>query len=197
MSATLGRVTWSMPSICWDDSDFADVVAAEVIPPERCNPREIQLAIGMLRGGDPVGLRRSNVGGWHSPDITPTQTDSFLPLLTSLRKPLGRYVERFGRLELHMVNMWAVVSPPGASNDWHDHASNFISGVYYVQVDHASSCLQFRSKSGRIHEVMPKPGMVVLFPSWMEHSVGPNRSMSERVVVSFNLLYQPPQRDGN
>ena len=35
--------------------------------------------------------------------------------------------------------------------------------------------------------VKPEPGMLVLFPSYLEHSVNPNLSDHERIVISFNI----------
>lgn len=188
MSATIGHVTWSAPAICWDNEDFTEVVMVEDI--SDCDPAQVLTAVNELRELDSMGLKRSNLGGWHSPDITPKQSKPFVPLLAALRGPLGRYVERFGggKLVLNTVNMWAIVSPTGASNAWHDHAGNFISGVYYVQVDDASSNLKFRNRYGHTYEIAPKLGRVVLFPSWMNHCVDQNKSTVDRVVVSFNLV---------
>ncbi|TAN08894.1 MAG: hypothetical protein EPN45_08130, partial [Rhizobiaceae bacterium] len=33
----------------------------------------------------------------------------------------------------------------------------------------------------------PKPGLMVLFPSWLFHQVRPYRGTHERISVAFNL----------
>jgi len=32
----------------------------------------------------------------------------------------------------------------------------------------------------------PKPGMLVIFPSWVKHAVKQNRTDAERIAISFN-----------
>jgi uncharacterized protein (TIGR02466 family) len=34
-----------------------------------------------------------------------------------------------------------------------------------------------------------KNGTLLLFPSWLEHSVPPNRSNEPRISVSFNIMF--------
>jgi uncharacterized protein (TIGR02466 family) len=36
-----------------------------------------------------------------------------------------------------------------------------------------------------------KEGLLLVFPSWLQHAVQPNRSDSDRVSISFNLGYRP------
>ena len=41
--------------------------------------------------------------------------------------------------------------------------------------------------TSNILRIKPEEGMLVLFPSWLTHSVDPNMSSDERVVISFNI----------
>ena len=34
-----------------------------------------------------------------------------------------------------------------------------------------------------------KPGTLVLFPAWLEHSVPPNGSAENRISLSFNVMF--------
>ncbi len=34
-----------------------------------------------------------------------------------------------------------------------------------------------------------RPGMLVMFPAWLQHSVPPNLSDEDRVSVAFNLMF--------
>ena len=35
--------------------------------------------------------------------------------------------------------------------------------------------------------IVPEEGLLVLFPSWLHHSVQANTSNEERIVISFNI----------
>ena len=37
------------------------------------------------------------------------------------------------------------------------------------------------------NSIKPEEGLLVLFPSYLEHSVNPNQSNEKRIVISFNL----------
>jgi hypothetical protein len=34
-----------------------------------------------------------------------------------------------------------------------------------------------------------KPGTMVFFPAWLNHSVDPNYSREERISIAFNLMF--------
>ena len=36
-------------------------------------------------------------------------------------------------------------------------------------------------------EIMPRSGLLILFPSFLPHSVNPNLSEEERISISFNI----------
>ena len=38
--------------------------------------------------------------------------------------------------------------------------------------------------------IKPEDGLLVLFPSYLEHSVNPNLSNSKRIVISFNITLE-------
>ncbi len=38
--------------------------------------------------------------------------------------------------------------------------------------------------------VDPKPGLMVMFPSWLKHMVHPYFSDDERIAISFNVLIE-------
>jgi len=35
--------------------------------------------------------------------------------------------------------------------------------------------------------IIPKNGLIVIFPSWLNHSVLPNKSNKNRISISFNI----------
>lgn len=112
------------------------------------------------------------------------------------------------------VNAWANVNRQGHGNEFHTHPGAFWSGCYYVEdggigedptlggefeiqdprgvapVMYAPM-LTFAGPGGASlgasELLQPKPGMMVLFPSWLQHAVRPYRGTRERISVAFNL----------
>ena len=119
------------------------------------------------------------------------------------------------------IDMWANVNRPGDANQLHCHNGSFWSGVYYVDPGGAEkpdgggeliledprfpmaymtvADLVFRDADGEPvrsqHAIRPEAGMLVLFPSWLRHSVQPHRGDRDRVSVAMNLLLTgaPPE----
>ena len=90
---------------------------------------------------------------------------------------------------------WFNISNPGDSTGWHDHKENAkISGVFYISVPKKSGNIIFRKNDKNMDEkwfVKPKDGMMILFPSKLEHCFGINKSYSTRISLSFNLHTLP------
>ena len=40
---------------------------------------------------------------------------------------------------------------------------------------------------GASQTVIPRAGMMILFPSWLQHGVRPYRGRGQRISVAFNL----------
>ncbi|HXD40994.1 MAG TPA: 2OG-Fe(II) oxygenase family protein [Ramlibacter sp.] len=113
---------------------------------------------------------------------------------------------RIGATECGITGCWATVLAPGASHKLHSHPNNFLSGVYYVRTGEGADTINFhdpRRQAGIIRPpvveltaentdqvvVRVSDGTLLLFPSWLEHSVDANRSGGERISISFNLMF--------
>lgn len=134
------------------------------------------------------------------------------PTFAELEGHLRRHVHAFARAldldltgrRLEMTDCWANVMPRHAAHPLHLHPLSTISGTYYVQTPRSASGLQFEDP--RLPALMaapprcadPRPanrtfvtypvaaGRVILFESWLRHSVPAQRGAGERVSVSFN-----------
>ena len=102
---------------------------------------------------------------------------------------------------------WVNINRRGDCNTRHVHFCNniFLSGVYYVKVPENSGNIKFWDPRGLLHHtlpehafyfdgheyewIVPKSGMLLFFPSWLEHEVEPNESEEDRISISFNLTY--------
>ena len=68
--------------------------------------------------------------------------------------------------------------------------------MYYINVPENSGNIIFRKNDGNKYEkwfVKPKDGMMILFPSKLEHCVEKNKSCDTRISLSFNLYTLPIQ----
>lgn len=108
---------------------------------------------------------------------------------------------------------WPNINRFGDYHDLHNHPHSYLSGTYYVQVPEDSEPMPGRSdrRPGAIsfydprpqanmtairddpqieaeHTVMPVPGMILLWPSFLHHFVHPNLSRNSRISVSFNVV---------
>ena len=103
------------------------------------------------------------------------------------------------------IHYWVNFNPPGAFNHRHHHTDTVIllSGVYYLKVPPDSGRITFFDPRGltinsmgdsRFYKyepevtVDPQSGMIVYFPSWLEHEVENNQGNSERISIAFNIV---------
>ncbi len=111
------------------------------------------------------------------------------------------------------IDMWANVNSPGDANQLHCHPGAFWSGVYYVDAGGADRegnggelvledprypmaystvpDLVLRTSEREAmrsqYAIRPAAGLLVLFPSWLRHSVRPHRGDRDRISVALNL----------
>lgn len=106
----------------------------------------------------------------------------------------------------HITGCWANINAPGSSHRMHTHPNNFLSGVYYVQVQERADTINFHDPRPETAVIRPPvseltayntdqvvvtvaTGMLLVFPSWLPHSVDTNCSEHTRISVSFNLMF--------
>ena len=111
------------------------------------------------------------------------------------------------------LQAWANVNRFGDYHDYHNHPHAYLSGTYYVRVPTEREKLETRNdlRPGRLtlydpracanmtaikddpyvepeYTVDPRPGMIILWPAFVNHFVHPNLSEAPRISVSFNLM---------
>jgi uncharacterized protein (TIGR02466 family) len=156
------------------------------------------------------GLRRSNVGGWHSSDDFFAWPDHGVD---TLRQAVAGVVQTVvplmvgGDCEFEVrLASWANVLRYGGYNKRHSHPDCQLSLVYYVRVgtppdDEAPESGVFELLDPRVHAEMatltgdpvgrsllirPFDGQMSVFPSWMYHQVNPYYGEGERISVAIN-----------
>jgi uncharacterized protein (TIGR02466 family) len=105
-----------------------------------------------------------------------------------------------------VTGCWANANAPGASHPVHHHPNNFLSGVYYVRVGPGADTITFHDPRPQTGIIRPpvtelsaqntdqvvlrvEDGTLLVFPAYLEHSVGPNASPDVRISVSFNVMF--------
>ena len=107
---------------------------------------------------------------------------------------------------IEISGCWANISPKGAVHLPHHHPNNYLSGIYYVHTSEGADRVTFYDPS-EINDVLApqlsaankynykeyaipaKPGRLVIFPSWLRHSVPENTSDQLRISISFNIMF--------
>ena len=107
---------------------------------------------------------------------------------------------------IEITGCWANLYAPGAAHPMHSHPNNYLSAVYYVRTWPGADSINFhdpRSQTGVIRPpvteltaanadqvvVRVRNGTLLVFPSYLCHSVDANASGETRTSVSFNLMY--------
>ena len=99
-----------------------------------------------------------------------------------------------------VASSWMTLSLKHSYAHAHEHSPFDISGVYYYQTNGNDGNLFFKNPTPLAtsfffshiqNSVYRKPevGHITLWPSWLSHGVETNLTDSERVSISFNLLF--------
>jgi len=186
---------------------FATPIWTSIIPGQKGISEKMFIYIKSLQKKDRAGINKSNFLGWHSKnfDLELEQprffVNSISPQLNSVLTDMGWNIKN---QEVKITGMWAIINKKNASNSMHIHSNNYISAAYYVRAPKNCGDIVFYdprfaatyrypkiSKTNKLNSnivsFQPKEGMLVLFPSYLQHSVNLNKSNKERVVISFNI----------
>ena len=160
-----------------------------------------------LQNIDNKGLIKSNIKGWHSKNFD-LKNEIVINFINSISAEINAVIKAMDwdikNQTAKISGMWAIINTGGASNARHHHGNSDISAAYYVRAPENCGEIVFydprpapvfshpRSNNpnflnAMVNSISPVEGGLVLFPSYLDHSVNPNSSNEERVVISFNL----------
>lgn len=134
------------------------------------------------------------------------------PAFADLSKILTRHAVEFaheaafdlGR-KPRLDSLWANLLKSGGHHSGHIHPHSIISGTFYVEVPAGSGAIRFEDprlplmmsgpqRRKDTHEelqpfvsVEPRPGLLLMWESWLRHEVLPGRGRGERLSISFNF----------
>jgi uncharacterized protein (TIGR02466 family) len=183
------------PTTIW----IVDLKAAEAVPFNARLKAEIETIISP-RPKVPAG------SNWQTPQDLHTRP-AFADFV-KLVETAARGVARFLQVDQHPMTItgcWANINPPGAYHPTHNHPNNYLSGVYYVAVPESGSRImfqdprpsmimprprQFTRLTANAADAQSKPGRLLIFPAWLRHSVPANDGQTDRISISFNLMFK-------
>ena len=135
------------------------------------------------------------------------QYDDVKPFLEYINSVANEYLEKAG-YDLSKFSLKAKIFVSemqyGDFHNTHVHPNCVLSGIMYLQVPENSAPIVFHeSRTGKsmstlpvvsetlINQreipIFPKAGMLLLWESWLMHSVPKNYSTSGRITIAFNL----------
>ncbi len=130
---------------------------------------------------------------------------NLIGLRTSIEDCLNDYSIRLGVDNIIIQNSWSSITEVGGRLELHRHEGCVISGVFYPKFNEPISPLIVKSPisqnqmfeiynpesnvQNRHHynTIVPQSGMLVLFPSWLEHKT--DVEVGRRNIISFNGIY--------
>ena len=186
---------------------FPIPVWTSLIPNAKELNQKLLKYIKSLQALDPEGKYKSNIKGWHSEDFN-LKNEEVILFINSISKNLNKTFADMGwdleKNKVKITSMWSIINKKDASNMRHIHSNNYISAAYYVKASEKSGNIIFHDPvdervirhpkikeqnklNSNVFSIEPKEGLLVLFPSYLHHSVDMNTSNEERIVISFNI----------
>jgi uncharacterized protein (TIGR02466 family) len=127
------------------------------------------------------------------------------PAFADLAKLLTRHAADFARecaFELprkpQLDSLWANLLKSSGQHSGHIHPHSIISGTFYVEVPAGSGAIRFEDprlplmmaappRAGSFVTVQPRPGLLLMWESWLRHEVLSGTGRGERLSISFNF----------
>lgn len=128
----------------------------------------------------------------------------FIELKNYILHKSKEYLNQLGHVyeDLQIHNSWGVYTRPNSESSLHTHSNSYISGVYYLT---QGSNITFKKpydlssivpkinqdltnpRTLNTYSIPPQPGLLVLFPSTLQHKVEKSIGDEDRYSISFNI----------
>ena len=134
--------------------------------------------------------------------------DEFRELVSCVNDAVGCVLEflKIAADVFEITGFWANMNAHGSAHVMHSHPNNFLSGVYYVQTGMGADTINFHDPRSQTDIINPpvteltaentdqvvvnvKNGTLLVFPSWLAHSVDASRGDDTRISISFNIMF--------
>ena len=125
------------------------------------------------------------------------------PTIADLGKLLTRHAATFAQ-ELgwdrkpKLDSLWVNLLKAGGHHSGHIHPHSVLSGTFYVEVPKGSGAIRFEDprlplmmaappRADAFVTIDPRPGLLLMWESWLRHEVLPGTGRGERLSISFNF----------
>ena len=144
-------------------------------------------------------VKKSNRGGWQSELYKPE--GEFEPLVKEIKECCSHLP--LDIKEILVPQLWVNVNKRGDWNTIHQHGAYHLAGTYYVKVPKNCGQLVFRDPrpgamsnlfmlnrfdKGEFKKINLIDGLLMIWPSYLDHFVEPSQTDEERISISFDIL---------
>jgi uncharacterized protein (TIGR02466 family) len=146
----------------------------------------------------------SNVRGWQSDSYYYSSFDWMQPHINKIGESVVKLCDVYGLDYIpETVSYWFNINKRGSYNQIHTHPWSTFSAVWYLTAPTDSGEIRFHRHDREVsdwlvpskttpynfdlYNVTPEVGKVVLFPSYLQHSVTESNSDEERISVALNF----------
>jgi uncharacterized protein (TIGR02466 family) len=172
----------------------------------------------LARAEQGAGNRISNVGGWQSPPDLLDWPEPEISLLVQEADRAIQQISALPAMLAHQPDPprvryraygWANINRPGDYNMLHLHPNNHWSVVYYVATGRLDPDTPINGRielrdprpaatfartpgfnTGQPMLIRPRPGTMLVFPAWIEHSVHPFYGEGQRISIAINVAIE-------
>jgi uncharacterized protein (TIGR02466 family) len=127
------------------------------------------------------------------------------PAFGDLARHLTRHAAKFARdsefdlaRKPKLDSLWVNLLKAGGHHSGHIHPHSLISGVLYIEAPSGSGAIRFEDprlplmmaapqRPDSFVSIEPRPGLVLMWESWLRHEVLPGKGRGERLSISFNF----------
>jgi uncharacterized protein (TIGR02466 family) len=131
----------------------------------------------------------------------PRRDPDFADLAKLLTRHAVKFAEECGfdlRRKPKLDSLWVNLLKSGGHHSGHIHPQSVISGTLYVEVPSGSGAIRFEDprlplmmaappRPETFVSVEPRPGLLLMWESWLRHEVLPGAGRGERLSISFNF----------
>jgi uncharacterized protein (TIGR02466 family) len=143
----------------------------------------------------------SNEGGYQSQLIN--LEEHFPEIGDAISTPMSEIANE-ALLNIFLSEVWVNINRNGHFNTAHVHPNNVLSAVIYIRTPQDCGKIIFENPTLAEHYpvdknnqlfmgkfwVQPNPGDMIIFPSYLKHSVEMNKSNDPRISIALNFKMQ-------
>jgi hypothetical protein len=152
---------------------------------------------------------KDNIGNLVSVDHYILEQERFKDIKETVTRCVNEYfyaiMEATRETEIYITESWVNKTVKGQYHHQHTHNNSVISGVLFLEYDDADMSGKINFVSPKYHQVdfdvynqnayngkgfvvTPKRGIILLFPSWLQHKVDAYKGDTPRISLSFNTF---------